>query len=867
MGCAGYAEPRGFLSVSPSSVSITTAVGTSNSQTVSVSNNSHATINVTQAQVTGSGFSAQNLSLPVTIAPGQSLNITVKYTPSSSKSVDGMLMLMTDHQFRPVMARLHGSTGAASPSNPSSPAVSSVAVSPAIASTTTGGKVQFTSTVDGTTTDKDVTWTATSGSVSSSGAFTAASSAGTAYVTATSVADSTKKSTAAVTVSTATKPTSPTPTPTVSSVAVSPTSTSTKTGTSVQFTANVQGTVTDKSVTWKAVLGSVSGSGVYTAPTKAGTDTVTATSNADPTMSAKSTVSISAATAAPTVSSVSVSPASASSTTSGTLQFSASVQGTVTDKSVTWHASLGTISASGAYTAPSKAGADTVTATSNADTSKVATASVSVSAPPAATVTSVSVSPASTSATTGGTLQFSASVQGTTTNKAVTWRASLGSITSSGVYTAPAKAGTDTVVATSSFDSSKSASASVSVTAPAPSQPSQPSQPSANTVSLSTFGNVGFGGDDTSVFQTALNSTASNAEVLEIPAGNYNISPLNIPSNSNIKVDSGVTVSANSGYGSSDRMLNINSKNVTITGAGANTSVFQMPKARSASQGDGSQYRHCLSIQNASNVTVTGIACNQSGGDGIYISAASTVTVSNCVFDQNFRDGGSFIGQLSNVNITNNTFSNSNGSLPQAGVDIEPNVPSDFISGLNLTDNTMKGNTGDGLAISLWTLTSASQPVSITVTRNHSDSNGRYGYYMNNNDPSNASGTITLNDCTTDSSASDGANARFYAANGASVTFNNLTVTNPHRNGPDPSYGDSAAVAIIRGGGGTVAEGNVHYVNTNIQATNGELEYYFEFQDNSNVGVSNVTFTPGTLSGAKASANGLLNGQTTNSVN
>lgn len=866
MGCAGYAEPRGFLSVTPSSVFITTAVGTSNSQTVSVSNNSHATINVTQAQVTGAGFSAQKLSLPTTIAPGQSLNITVKFTPTSSKSVDGILMLMTDGQFRPVMAHLHGSTGSSSGTgSPSSPAVSSVAVSPAIASTTTGGKVQFTSTVDGTTTDKDVTWTATSGSVSSAGAFTAASSAGTSYVTATSVADPTKKSTAAVTVSTATKPTSPDPTPTVSSVAVSPASTSTKTGTSVQFTANVQGTVTDKSVTWKAVLGSISGSGVYTAPTKTGTDTVTATSHADPTMSAKSTVSISAATAAPTVSSVSVSPASASSTTSGTLQFSAGVQGTVTDKSVTWHASLGTINASGAYTAPSKAGTDTVTATSNADSSKTATASVSVTAPSAQTVTSVSVSPASTSATTGGTLQFSASVQGTATNKAVTWRASLGSINSSGAYTAPSKAGTDTVVATSSFDSSKSASASVSVTAPA--APSQPSQPSANTVSLSTFGNVGFGGDDTSVFQTALNSTASNAEVLEIPAGSYNVSPLNIPSNANIKVDSGVTVSANSGYGSSDRMLNINSKNVTITGAGATTSVFQMPKARSASQGDGSQYRHCLGIQNASNVTITGIGCNQSGGDGIYISAASSVTVSNCVFDQNFRDGGSFIGQLSNVNITNNTFSNTNGSAPQAGVDIEPNVPSDFISGLNLTDNTMKGNTGDGLAISLWTLTSASQAVSITVTRNHSDSNGRYGYYLNNNDPSNASGTITLNDCTTDSSASDGANARFYAANGASATFNNLTVTNPHRNGPDPSYGDSAAVAIIRGGGGTVAEGNVHYVNTNIQATNGELEYYFEFQDNSNVGVSNVTFTPGTLSGAKASVNGLLNGQTTNSVN
>jgi hypothetical protein len=157
--------------------------------------------------------------------------------------------------------------------------------------------------------------------------------------------------------------------------------------------------------------------------------------------------------------------------------------------------------------------------------------------------------------------------------------------------------------------------------------------------------------------------------------------------------------------------------------------------------------------------------------------------------------------------------------------------------------------------------------VSITVTSNHSNNNGRYGYFLNNNDPTNASGTINLNNCTTDQSGSDGANARFYAANGATLTFNNLTVTNPHRNGPDPSYGDSAAVAIIRGGGASVAEGNVHYLNTNVSVTNGNVDYYFDFNDGSNIGVSNVTFTPGTLSGAtKAPPNGHVQGQTMNSV-
>jgi hypothetical protein len=660
----------------------------------------------------------------------------------------------------------------------------------------------------------------------------------------------------------------------VTSVALSPASASPAVNGRVQFTATVQGTTTDHSVTWSATIGTITSTGLFTAPATAGTGVVTATSVADPTRSASAPVTVAVAPnpnpnpnpppPGPAVTSVTISPVSAKSATGGTLSFTASVQGSTSNKSVTWSASLGSITPSGLYTAPASAGTATVTATSVADTTKSASAVVIVTAAPAPTpnptITSVTVSPASTSTTEGTTLQFSASVQGTASDKIVTWKAALGSITASGLYTAPSKAGTDTVTATSDADSSKSGSATISVTAAAP-------PPSGNTVSLLTFGNAGFGGDDTSVFQTALNSTASHTQILEIPAGSYNISPINFPSNSNMKVDADVTVSANSGFGSSDRMLNVNSNNVTISGAGGSTSVFQMPKARTASQGDGRQYRHCLGIQNASNVTVTGIACNQSGGDGIYVSAATNVTITKCVFDKNYRDAGSIIGRLNHINITNNVFSNTNGTAPQAGVDLEPNNPGDFVVDVNFTDNTMVNNSGDGLAISLWTLDSTSQPVSITVTRNHSDNNGRYGYFANNNDPSNAAGTITLNDCTTDQSGSDGANARFYSANGASLTFNNLTVTNPHRNGPDPSYGDSAAVAIIRGGGASVPEGNVHYRNVNVNVTNGKVTYYFDFHDGSNIGVSNVTFTPGTLSGAsQAPPNGLLSGQTMNSV-
>ena len=385
----------------------------------------------------------------------------------------------------------------------------------------------------------------------------------------------------------------------------------------------------------------------------------------------------------------------------------------------------------------------------------------------------------------------------------------------------------------------------------------------ATTFSLLHFGNAGFGGDDTNVFQTALNYTAANGEALEIPAGSYNVSPISLPANSYLVVDANVTVTANSGYGTNDHLLNANAQNITIVGAGATTSVFHMLKPQYTS----GEQRHCLDIENAGNVTVSGISCNDSGGDGAYVRASTNVTIEDSVFNNNRRQGSSITGQVNHIYYLRDQFTNTSGTAPQSGIDIEPNSPSDFLLDVNIDDCSTNANAGDGLMVSLWQLTSASQPVGITVLRHHSTGNQRYGYFANNNDPSNAPGTILIQDSFSDQSGSYGAAGRFYAANGASLTFQNLTVTNPHVNGPDPSYGDSAAVDIIRGGGGTVPIGNVHYLNINIAVTNGKVDHYFNFQDGSGVGITNVQFVPGTLSGAtQVPPNGLMQGQGYNSI-
>src|SRR5581483_9241344 len=123
----------------------------------------------------------------------------------------------------------------------------------------------------------------------------------------------------------------------------------------------------------------------------------------------------------------------------------------------------GTISTTGLYTAPSTLPVPpfaTITATSSADPSRSASATVQV-----VQKVGVTISPTSAQVVEGQTKQFTAAVTGTT-DTAVTWTVSgtgcsgsgCGTISSSGLYTAPDSLPSGVVVtATSDADSTASA--------------------------------------------------------------------------------------------------------------------------------------------------------------------------------------------------------------------------------------------------------------------------------------------------------------------------------------------------------------------------------------------------------------------------
>lgn len=181
--------------------------------------------------------------------------------------------------------------------------------------------------------------------------------------------------------------------------------------------------------------------------------------------------------AAATVTGVTVTPG----TSTGTQQFAATVQGTNSpSQAVTWtKTGGGTISSSGLFTAPAATGSVqtiTITATSDADPTKSGTATVTIAATaPTPTVTAVTVAPSTANVAGGATQQFDATVTGTNSpSQAVTWAATAGTVSSSGLFTAPAATSaiqTVTVTATSVANTARSGTAIITVPALPPVDP------------------------------------------------------------------------------------------------------------------------------------------------------------------------------------------------------------------------------------------------------------------------------------------------------------------------------------------------------------------------------------------------------------
>lgn len=153
-GTGAAAASAGQLSASPASLAFSTIqVGTTSTQFQTVTNAGGTTVNISQAGVSSAAFSVSGLTLPATLAAGQSLTFSVKFAPTTGGTSSGTLTLISDASNSSLGIGLSGS--ASSPGQ--------LAVNPA--------SIDFGSVIVGQTATK-------SGSLTASGSSVTISSAG-----------------------------------------------------------------------------------------------------------------------------------------------------------------------------------------------------------------------------------------------------------------------------------------------------------------------------------------------------------------------------------------------------------------------------------------------------------------------------------------------------------------------------------------------------------------------------------------------------------------------------------------------------------------------------------------------------------------
>ncbi len=260
--------------------------------------------------------------------------------------------------------------------------------------------------------------------------------------------------------------------------------------------------------------------------------------------------------------------------------------------------------------------------------------------------------------------------------------------------------------------------------------------------------------DATEALQAAIDSGAPKVVVENMGRPWIVSRTINLRSNQEIVFEKGVIVEAKKGafLGKGDCLfLAALQRNITIIGYGA---VLRMRKLDYTQPPyEKAEWRHALSIRSCDNVRVFGLTLASSGGDGIYLGVAkrgvpnSNIHIKDVVCVDNYRQGISVIS-AENVLMENVVMRDTSGTPPMAGIDFEPNDPTEVLSNIVMRNCVVQNNSGDGFAFYLHNLNSASRPISIRLEGCRSIGNRRsVSISVGNSKEKTVSGVIEFVDC------------------------------------------------------------------------------------------------------------------------
>ena len=291
--------------------------------------------------------------------------------------------------------------------------------------------------------------------------------------------------------------------------------------------------------------------------------------------------------------------------------------------------------------------------------------------------------------------------------------------------------------------------------------------------------------DSTAALQAAINSGVKRLTIDNVGKP-WIVEPIHLVSNQEIVLEKGVTVLAKRGAfeGGSDSLFNIIGKqNVTIRGYGATLRMWRDDYAKAPYSK--AEWRMTLEMDGVNNVKVYGLTLAESGGDGIYVGAGAdgapcrNVLIKDVTCDRNYRQGISVIS-AENLLIEDCVLSNTDGTAPRAGIDFEPNGPTERLVNCEMRNCLIQGNGGDGIDIYIPTLNGTSEPVSMRFAdcKCSGDRSGALRLYTGNTEADAVMGRIEFVGCTFEGSKAAGISVGDKPVGGLKLRFASCTVAN-----------------------------------------------------------------------------------------
>jgi parallel beta helix pectate lyase-like protein len=348
----------------------------------------------------------------------------------------------------------------------------------------------------------------------------------------------------------------------------------------------------------------------------------------------------------------------------------------------------------------------------------------------------------------------------------------------------------------------------------------------------------GFNPDDaTDALQAAINSGAKKVTVPYMGRP-WLVRPIRLRSGLELVLDPGVMLLAKKGEfrGGGDSLLAATeADDITIRGYGAilrmhKTDYENPPYTRA-------EWRMGIGLYGCRRVRIEGLRIESTGGDGIMVGSGANhrpcedVAIRDCVCHDNHRQGISVVN-VKKLLLQNCILSGTAGTPPEAGIDLEPDLPEEQLTACVVRDCRFENNSGHAILVYLNRLSSKSQPVSILFD-NCISRMGRPG--MTPNDFHDASlhgwsgmavgtvhddgprGLVEFRNCVAENTGREGAKIYDKSAAGVKVRFLGCSWKNAWVSRPREYAGPRVPVLIeLRNKDKTSRPGGVEFVDCHV---------------------------------------------------